>query len=119
MHALYYTCHCYIYVFTRLNHFSVTVSYNAVLKLLSEISKRNDVPIQRWIQESATFKFVGDNVAKLKGVRNITSQHQGHLCHMYSLLAVKNRVNPPHTSFCVFSTFINRYQCRVTSPNRG
>ena len=44
---------------------------------------------------AATFKFVGDNVAKLKGVRNITSQHQGHLCQMYSLLAVKNRVNPP------------------------
>ena len=39
--------------------------------------------------------YVDDNVAKLKGVRNITSQHQSHLCHMYSLLVVKNRISPP------------------------
>ena len=82
-------------VYTRLNHFGVCLSYSAILKLLSEISKRNTAPIQKWIQEGATFKFVGDNVAKLKGVRNITSQNQGHLCHMYSLLVVKNRIPPP------------------------
>ena len=53
------------------------------------------MPITRWIQDSATFKYVGDNVSVLKGVRNITSGHQAYLHHMYSLLVVKNRITPP------------------------
>ena len=43
------------------------------------------------------FKFVGDNVDKTKGVRDIRSDHRAELKHMYSLLAVKYRVIAPPT----------------------
>ena len=41
-------------------------------------------------------KFIGDNVSKRVGVRDIRSDHQSHLKHMYSILVVKGCVpNPP------------------------
>jgi hypothetical protein len=73
----------------------VTVSYCSVLRLVNDISERHRAPIERWIREGATFKFVGDNVDKKKGVRDIRSDHQSELKHMYSLLVVKARVQPP------------------------
>lgn len=82
-------------VYSRLNHLSVTLSYCAVLKLVTKISKLHKRPIEAWISEGACFKFVGDNVAKKKGVRDIRSDHHGELVQMYSLLAVKGRVKGP------------------------
>ena len=73
----------------------MTLSYSAVLKLVNDISERHRAPVERWIREGASLKFVGDNVDKKKGVRDIRSDHQGELKHMYSLLAVKARVQPP------------------------
>ena len=52
-------------------------------------------PIEKWIREGASFKFVSDNVEKKRGVRDIRSDHHGELKHMYSLLAVKACVKPP------------------------
>ena len=46
-------------------------------------------------------KFVGDNVDKKRGVRDIRSDHHSELKHMYSLLAVKARVKPPPVSHFV------------------
>ena len=46
--------------------------------------------------EGSSFKFVGDNVDKKRGVRDIRSDHQGEMKHMYSLLAVKSRMPSPH-----------------------
>ena len=40
-------------------------------------------------------KFVGDNVDKNKGVRDVRSDHQGKMHNMFSLLAVKGRVSVP------------------------
>ena len=73
----------------------MTLSYTAVLKLINDISERHRAPIERWMQEGASFKFVGDNVDKKKGVRDISRSDHGELKHMYSLLAVKARVQPP------------------------
>ena len=33
-------------VYTYLNHLNVTLSYNAMLKLVSEVSKNNEVPLK-------------------------------------------------------------------------
>ena len=89
---------CVFQVYTYLNRLNVTLSYNAMLKLVSDVSKNNEVPLKKWIGESSppNVKFIGDNVSKRVGVRDIRSDHQSHLKHMYSILVVKGRVpNPP------------------------
>ena len=52
-------------------------------------------PIAKWVEKGVTFKFVGDNVDKHRGVRDIRSDNHSKLIHMYSLLAVKSRVCIP------------------------
>ena len=44
------------------------------------------------------FKFVGNNVDRKMVVRDIRSDHHGELHHMYSILAVKGRIEPPSSS---------------------
>ena len=85
----------YSQVYSRLNHLSVTISYCAVLKLVTKISKLYQRPIDAWIDEGACFKFVGDNVAKTKGVRDIRTDHHGELVQMYSLLAKDHLQSQP------------------------
>lgn len=87
----------YLQVFTRLNHLNITVSYSAVLKLALEVSKLNEIPIQKWIFSQELFKFIGDNLDVPMGVRDIRSGHLKHLYHMYSLLAIKSRIPPPES----------------------
>ena len=36
------------------------LSYTAVLKLINDISERHRAPKKKWMQEGASFKFVGD-----------------------------------------------------------
>ena len=79
-------------MYTRLNHLNTCLSYPATIRVLTEISKFHVVPIQNWIAEDATFKFVGDNVDKQITVRDVRSDHQSHLLHMYSILAVRSRL---------------------------
>ena len=72
---------------------NATISYKATVSAVSEISKRHKVPISSWINEGAQFKFVGDNVDKKKGVRNLRADSHGEMKHMFSMIAVKSRVS--------------------------
>ena len=87
-------CSC-IQVYLHLNHVNVCLSYSAVLRLVTEISKRNVLPLQRWLAEGAVVKFVGDNVNKTRGVRDIRSDHHSVMKHMFSVLVTKLRVTIP------------------------
>ena len=82
-------------MYTRLNHLSLTLSYTATLKIIQQVSELRKVPISEWLEEGALVKFVGDNVDKKKGVRDVRSDHQSKMHNMYSLLAVKGRVAVP------------------------
>ena len=89
-------------MYTRLNHVNVSLSYNATLAAVTEVSKLHKVPLQQWIAEGVTFKFVG-NVDKMKGVR---VEHQAELQHMYSMLVVRSRVlSPPSDAISSIGSF--------------
>ena len=45
-----------------------------------------------WVSEGVDFKFVGDNVDKKRGVRDIRADCHGEMKHMFSILAVRSRV---------------------------
>ena len=60
------------------------VSYNATLRLTEDVSKLHKVPVERWIKDGVVFKFWGDNVDKVKRVRDLRSDHQGEMLHMFS-----------------------------------
>ncbi len=70
--------------------------------------------IERWIKSEEDFKFVGNNVAKTKVVRDIRSDHRSHLVQMYSILAVKSRVHQHPLSPLDFSP-LNVKSLRVDS----
>ena len=106
-----------IQVLTRLNHLSITISYNAVLKLAQEIGKLNEVPIKQWILANQSFKFVGDNVDVSMGVRDLRSDHVKHLRHMYSILAVKSRVSPPQHAACTLQRPLQLVNTDCFLPN--
>ena len=82
-------------MFTRLNHLNITLSYKAVLQLVSEIGERHLIPLQRWLAAGECIQFIGDNVGKKKSVRDIRSDNQAKLHHMYSMIAVRARIPPP------------------------
>ena len=75
---------------------NMCVSYNATLRLTEEIST---VPIHRWIKDGAVFKFWGDNVDKQQRVRDLRSDHQGEMLHMFSLIVGKSRTPALELSF--------------------
>ena len=52
------------------------------------------MPIQQWIKDDVTFKFIGDNVDKKRRVRDVRSDHQGKTLHMFSILAARSRLPP-------------------------
>ena len=54
----------FVQVYLRLNHVNVCLSYSTVLRLVTEMSKRNVLPLQRWLAQGAMVKFIGDNVNK-------------------------------------------------------
>ncbi len=68
-----------------LNLVGTCVSYSSTLRLVEAVSKLHNVPLQKWITEGVTFKFIGDNVDK-RGVRDAHSDHSGEMMHMYSSL---------------------------------
>ena len=80
---------------TRLNHLGVTISYKQLLKVVDALSKHHEAPIKKWIDDGATFKFVGDNVDRRMVVRDVRSDNHDKLVHMFSLIAVRDRVKPP------------------------
>ena len=82
-------------VFTRLNHLNITLSYKAVLQIVSEIGERHLIPLQRWLEAGEYVQFIADDVDKRKSVRDVRSDSQAKLHHMYSMIAVKARITPP------------------------
>ena len=85
-------------VYTRLNQVAVCVSYKETLRNVEEISKLHTAPMSEWISDNVPFRFWGDNVDKKRGVRDVRSDHQGELVHMYSILAGRNRTANPTLS---------------------
>lgn len=71
-----------------------TISYKATISVVNEISKHRSLPIEDWIKKGIPFNFVGDNVDKKKGVRDIRADFQGEMRRMYSMIAVRSRVIP-------------------------
>ena len=69
-----------------------TVSYKATISAVNEISMHRVIPLNAWIEEGIDFKFIGDNVDKKKGVRDIRTEFHGEMKHMYSMIAVRSRV---------------------------
>ena len=86
-------------VFTRLNHLNITLSCKAVLQIVSEIGERHLIPLQRWLEAGEYVQFIADNVDKRKSVRDVRSDSQAKLHHMYSMIAVKARMPPPTDRF--------------------
>ena len=108
-------------VYTYLNHLNVTLSYNTMLKLVSDVSKNNEAPLRKWLSESSppNVKFVGDNVSKTVAVRDIRSDHQSHLKHMYSILVVKGRIpNPPASDQPFKPPPLTSLSCSTFLPNK-
>ena len=70
---------------------------------MEAISKQRTIRIKEWIKAGVEFKFVGDNVDKKKGVRDLRTGHHGEMKHMYSMLVVRSRVTSslaPHNAHC-------------------
>lgn len=74
------------------------MSYPATLDLVDKVSKLHDAPLQQWIADGVTFKFIGDNVDKKRGVRDARSDHSGQMIHMYSTLVARSRL--PDLDLC-------------------
>ena len=60
--------------------------------MIEQVSTLHCDPLREWIASGEPVKFVGDNVNKKRGVRDIRSDHQGSMLNMYSMLVVKGRV---------------------------
>eukprot|EP00731_Ephydatia_muelleri_P014114 Em0007g1424a len=88
-------CGVQSYTWTQLNHMNVTLTYDAILKRVNEISQQHTKVMDEWLRGGAFVKFVGDNVDKQCNVSDIRSDHHGELRHMFSLLAIKACISPP------------------------
>lgn len=85
-------------VYNRLNQLNICMSYSSTLRLVGTISDSYNVPVKRWMRESRVFKFVSDNLDKQTKVRDLRSNHQGKMVHMYSVIAIATRVPRPDLS---------------------
>ena len=86
-------------MYPRLNQLNMCMSYNATLRLMHDLSKLHDVPIQKWIKDGRVIKFWGDNVDKQMKVRDPRSDHQGDMLHMFSVVAGPSRTPAPDLPF--------------------
>ena len=50
------------------------------------------LPINAWITEGIDIKFVGENVDKKKGVRDIHTDFHGEMKHMSSMIAIRSYI---------------------------
>ena len=64
------------------------VHYSELMRLVSFT-----LPLTQWITDGVTFKFWGDNVDKKRGVRDVRSDHQKSMVHMYSILAGRSHLS--------------------------
>ena len=58
-YMLYYQ-YKYMYLLCKqvFTHFNITLSYKAVLQILSEIGERHLIPLQRWLEEGEYVQFI-------------------------------------------------------------
>ena len=75
------------------------ISYNATLRLMEDVSKLHTVPIKQWIKDGVVFKFWGDNLDKQQRVRDLRSDHQGDMLHIFSILVGASRTPAPELPF--------------------
>ena len=75
------------------------MSYNATLRLTEDVSKLHKVPVEQWIREGVVLKFWGDNLDKQRHVRDLRSDNQGEMLHMFSMIVGRSRTPAPELSF--------------------
>ena len=75
------------------------------------------IPIQQWIAEGANFGFIGDNVNKLKRVRDQRSDNQSEMVNMYSVLVAKSRVSSQSFSKTGVVADLNSIPCESFLPS--
>ena len=81
-------------VYDQLNHVNVFVSYPATL-YMEQVSNMRTIPLRKWVEDGAVIKFWEDNVDKKRAVRDVRSDHQGDMLHMYSVLVSKSCTSAP------------------------
>ena len=70
------------------------VSYSSTLRLVEEVSQLHKVPLEQWMADNVTFKFIGDNVDKKVGIRDERMGHHSKMEHMFSILVARSRLPP-------------------------
>lgn len=68
------------------------VSYSSTLRLVQEVSQLHKVPLEQWIADDISFKFISDNVDKKVGVHDVRLGHHGEMHHMFSVLVARSRL---------------------------
>ena len=63
---------------------------------MDSISSFHTQPLQHWIANNDVIKYWGDNVDKKRGVRDVRSDRQGQMIHMYSILAGRSHTPGTH-----------------------
>lgn len=76
----------------------------------------HEAPLKEWITSGLPIKFIGDNVDKHKGVRDIRSDHHKSLVHMYSLLVARPRAHDPSLSTTGSTTDLQRLVASAFLP---
>lgn len=71
------------------------------MKVIDAVSALHTVPLKQWIASHVPIKFVGDNVNRKRGVRDIRSDHNSSMLNMYSMLVVRGcAASPTDSSSC-------------------
>lgn len=65
---------------------------------MEDLSKTHAVPLKEWIEDGLVFKFWGDNVDKMMGVRDPRADHRGEMVHMFSMIVGLSRTPAPELS---------------------
>lgn len=76
-----------------------------MLAAVGSVSALHKVPIHEWLSQGLHVKFVGDNVDKKNGIRDLRSHKKGDMIHIYSMLVVKTRV--PSTGLSISGSCSN------------
>ncbi len=66
---------------------------------MDELSLSHTVPLKKWLEEGAVFKFWGDNVDKQRKVRDLRSDNKGEMVHMFSILVGRSQTPAPELSY--------------------
>ena len=64
------TVHIYLQTWTQLNHINVTISCDAILNQVNEISLHHTKVMDKWLRKGAFVKFAGDNVEAVQCTRH-------------------------------------------------